>query len=390
MNKSEHESQISIYDIEQEKNETEQNEEVPKCFNINYYLQHQEQCDEKSSNWYKWGSLRIYAYLVKKVYILLLRKLNSTTCKPVKLPKYIEKTEINDTLEVLIKKLEMQEANLFQSFNKEPNKVAKKFEKHQTLKELREFGAMCWLMYQNQTRENFYHAIVDFKTRNEDKDLSIDRNTALLYVGHVKTKNFVKTKVSNYFSTNRIVNPFQEKHPTSNAIYANIQTEPLFEKLMSTLNGYNYLEKEEWFEERLKEITDENASGVINFYKNYPDVKKVYKKLFQIKETLSGEYYNAEINTIYFDINNNKRDFFEVAKTYLKQVEELLTISSQLEEYSFIKKDCMFLQNKLMQALSENKIFHDEMLSRREISRKKFREQFGAFPYEQRTSTDEI
>jgi len=353
-------------------------------------LQHQDQCDEKSSNWYRWGSLRIYAHLVKKVYISLIKRLNSTTCKPVKLHSYIEKAEINDSIDVLIKKLEMQEANLFQSFNKEPSKVERKFEKHQTLKELREYGALCWLMYQNQTRENFYHAIVDFKTRNQDKDLAIDRNAALLYVGHVKTKNFVKTKVSNYFSTNRIVNPFQEKHPTSNVIYANIKTEPLFEKLMSTLNGYNYLEKEEWFAERLQTLKDENAIKVVDFYKNYPDVKKVYKKLFDIKETLSGEYYNVEINSIYFDINNNKRDFFEVAESYLKQVEELLTMSSENEEYSFIKKDCVFLQNKLMQALNENKSFHDEMTRKRELSIKNFKERYGAFPYEQKSSTDEI
>jgi len=50
MNNIENESQISIYDIEQEVNETPQTEDLPKCFNLNYYLQHQDQCDEKSSN----------------------------------------------------------------------------------------------------------------------------------------------------------------------------------------------------------------------------------------------------------------------------------------------------------------------------------------------------
>ncbi|MBO5954794.1 MAG: hypothetical protein J6Q13_02350 [Clostridia bacterium] len=381
-------SQISISDIEQEINVTPQIEDLPKCFNLNYYLQHQEQCDEKSTNWYRWGSLRIYAHLVKNLYIKLIKQLNSTTCQPVILPKYIESAKVDAPIDLLIKQLEEQEASLFQSFNKDPSKVEKKFEKHQTLKELREYGAMCWLMWQNQTRDNFYHSIVDFQIRNQDKDLAIDRNTALLYVGHVKTKNFIKTKVSNYFSTNRTVNPFKEKHPISNVIYANIKTEPLFEKLMSTLNGYKYLEREEWFKDRLQEITDEKAGKVINFYKNYPDVKYVYKNLLNIKETLSEHCYEHETIAIYFDAYQDKRDFFNVAENYLEQIEELLVLSSQFEEYSFINKDCMFLKSKLMQALNENKEFHDEMLNRKEMAIIKFREKFGTFPHEKNSSNE--
>lgn len=377
-------SQKPIDDINMSEVETIKASDLPKCFDLNYYIKHQEQCDEKSTNWYRWGSLRIYAHIVKNLYILLMRKLNSTTCKPVSLPQYVENANINEIVDILIKKLEEQEAHLFQSFNRDPSKVEKKFEKHQTLKELREYGAMCWLLYQNQTRENFYHAVVDFKTRNEDKDLAIDRNAALLYVGHIKTKNFVKTKVSNYFSTNRIVNPFQEKHPVSNVIYANIKTEPLFEKIMKTLNGYNYLEQEEWFKERLPEVTDENAKKVINFYTNYPDVKNVYKKLFQIKDVLSSSYYNIEINSIYFDIDNDKRDFFETAEKYLKQVEELSVLSCENEEYEFLKKDCLFVKNKLLQALSENYKFHKEMLEMREKAMISFREKFGSIPFEKK------
>ena len=376
-------SQISISDLEQGNNQPTQSEDLPKCFNLNYYLQHQDQCDEKSTNWYRWGSLRIYAQKIKTIYAILLKTLNSTISKPVKLPKYVEDADLIVPIDMFMKQLEEQEANLFKSFNKDPSKVEKKFEKHQTLKELREYGAICWLMWQNQTRDNFYHSIVDFQTRNQDKDLAIDRNTALLYVGHVKTKNFIKTKVSNYFSTNRVVNPFQEKHSTSNVIYANIETEPLFEKLMSTLNGYKYLEKEEWFKERLQEVTDENALKVINFYKNYPDVKYVYKKLFNIKEKLSNCCYENETIMIYFDPYQDKRDFFDVAQNYLEQVEELLVLSSKLEEYSFINKDCVFLKSKLIQALNENIEFHEQMLEKKEMARIKVREMFGIFPHEQ-------
>ena len=50
---------------------------------------------------------------------------------------------------------------------------------------------------------------------------------------------------------------------------------------------------------------------------------------------------------------------------YLKQINELLTIAEQDENYNFIVKDCMHLQSKLHQALTEIEPYHAKFEEKR-------------------------
>ena len=343
-------SQISVFENLAQK-QTRVVTDLPKCFNLDYYEDKIARCSPGSDNDFIWRSLSNYMLKVNKFYNALMIKLNESIIQPVDLPNFITPAKMPDPIELMAKQLMEQEKKLMQCFNNSSTKFEKKLEKHTTLQELRNYGAKCWLLYQNLTRDNFYHAIIDFKTRNANKNLNNQRNIALMYVGHIKTRNFVRTKVKDYFSTNRNINPFKEKQPHSIGLYANIKEEPLFEDIITTFNGYNYREHETFFAEKLPTLTDEKAKKVVEFYANYADVKNVYKRLFHILEQHQEGYVVDFIDLQHLQTTGKRRDLFVTAEKYLNQLNELFALAEVDEQYQFVLKD-VHLQNKLCLALN--------------------------------------
>lgn len=368
-------AQASIFELKEEQ-ENKQELNLPKCFNDDYYEDKINRCDHGSDNWYRWSSLRRYMLKVKTFYIALMVKLNTSIDKPVNLPGYIKLEENPKPIDMKAKDLQEQEEKLMKCFDDSNSKFEKKLEKHSTLQELREYGAKCWLLYQNLTRDNYYHAIIDFKSRNEDKDLTVERNIALLFVGHTKTKSFVKTKVKDYFSTNRLVNPFKEKQPKSIGVYANLPTEPLFASIMETFNGYNYLENEEWFKNIIPQLTDEKAIQVVEFYKNYSHIKVVYKKLLYIAKNYNDGYEADFLDYDYIEKTSKKRYYVPMAEEYLTQINSLFQMAEKNEEYAFVLKD-KHLQHKLIQALSLCSPIYNAQVAEREEHLKSFKEKYS-------------
>jgi len=365
------EDQISIFEDEKQFKEDSNQEKMPKAFDYYYYHKKIEHYQEGSKDNIRWKSYLLYALRVKDLYIALTKALNETIYSPVSLPRYVRNKKDLPQIEELAKKLEEQEKRLAIMLGKDASKINNACEKHSTIKELREYGAKCWLMLRNYQTDNFYHAVIDFKTRNEDKDLSVDRNIALLYMGHAKTKNFVKTKIKNYFATKGMKTPFKNDHPQTSLIYANMDSEKLFDEIINSFNGYDYKEKEEWFEENLKTVKDEKAKQVIEFYSNYPHVKNVYKQLFSVYElSKSGE---ANISSWFRDMLDPSIDYFVEAKKCLVRVEELLYMAEQNEEYSFLLKDCNFLKNKLTKAIDLNQNIYNQMIEQSKNNINKFK-----------------
>ena len=96
--------------------------------------------------------------------------------------------------------------------------------KHRSVRELRDYAAKAWLVYDNFVEDNFFHSVVDFKTRNADKDMTLDRNIALVCAGHYKAKYLLENKISTYFSTKAIKTPFLNKHNVSARLYKELNS----------------------------------------------------------------------------------------------------------------------------------------------------------------------
>lgn len=346
-------------------------ENLQKCFNLDYYEDKINLCTPGSENDFRWRSLSNYMIKVYKFYNILMSQLNSTIDNPVNSNNF-KNVKFNDYLiEKYAIELLDQEKRLMITFGKNPEKIAKKIEKHKALQELRNYGAKCWLLYQNYKRENFYHAIIDFKSRNATKDLSINRNIALMYVGHVKTKSFVKSKIKGYFSTNRAVNPFMEKYPTSIGIYANLNAESLFTEIMHTFNGYDYLENEQFFAEQVPQLTEENAIKVVELYKNYEDIKRVYKTLANkllLKQQGYQINYVDEDAMIYF---KKRQNLFELAVKYKHQLLDVFEMAEQNSQYAFVLKE-VHLLNKLLQQIELHQDYYTQIEEDKKLKRQQF------------------
>ena len=346
-------------------------ETTPKCFKLDYYEDKINLCTPGSENDYAWRSLCNYMLKVQKFYNALMSQLNSTIDNPIKdadFKKVDFSTYIIDKYAI---ELLEQEKKLMITFSKSPEKIAKKIEKHEALKEIRNYGAKCWLLYNNFKRENFYHSVIDFKSRNATKDLSKNRNIALMYVGHVKTKSFVKSKIKDYFSTNRIVNPFMEKHPTSIGIYANFNAEKAFKEIMQTFNGYVFEDNEPFFEDQLPLLTEPNAIEVVEAYKNYAEIKRVYKTLISKYEELKNGY---EINYTDEDTlisSNVRQNLFEMAEKYSSQLNAVFEMAKQNPDYAFVLKD-EHLINKLNQVINLHADNYNKIKQQKEEARKAF------------------
>lgn len=349
----------------------------PKPLTIGYYEEKINQYPYKSKDWYLWIAFKNYAEAVKNFYCAVMKSFNKTLYRPIRLPEYLDKTFLpgNDLsknierLDYLSQELVKAERSLIDSLDMNRTSITARCNKHAALRDLRELSAIGWLVYYNMKRDNFYHSVVNFKSKNEDKDLTKDRDVSLLYMGHMKTKNFVKTKVKGFFSASARNGQFKNLQPKSSKLYEDVNPEIMFERVMLQFDGYNYQDKEEWFAENLSNVTDEKALMVINFYKHYADVKIIYKKMLHAFN--EAEAHKSFAN-IYIDIDNPNRDIFETAQKYYLEVSALLEMAKQNEEYSFVVKDCLFIQNKLNQAIQMNKKPHEDMVKQREEAIKNF------------------
>ena len=362
-------NQYSFFDETQ----TPKKESTPKCFDLSYYEDKINICTPGSDNDFAWRSLSNYMLKVYKFYNMLMSQLNSTIDNPVAEAEF-KKVEFNSYLiDKYATELLEQEKKLMITFSKSPEKIAKKIEKHEALKDLRNYGAKCWLLYNNYKRENFYHAVIDFKSRNATKDLSKNRNIALMYVGHAKTKSFVKSKIKGYFSTNRAVNPFMEKHPTSIGIYANFNAEKAFKEIMQTFNGYVYEDNEPFFEDQLPLLTEQNAIDVVKVYKNYADIKRVYKTLILKYEEFKNGYDINYIDEETLISSNIRQNLFELAEKYRNQLNNIFEMARQNSEYAFVLKD-EHLLNKLNNVIDLHAENYYRIKKQKEEARKTFLE----------------
>ena len=348
----------------------------PKALSEGYYLDLKDRSEFKSKDWYLSTPFKNYACAVRNLYCAVLVAFNNTIHQPIELPEYVKNSagfmaknlEVNiPTLENLAQALTVAEKELMESLSRNNTTMDARCNKHKHIKQLRDFAAKAWLIYDNLKTDNFYHAIVDFKTRNADKDMNLDRNIALVSTGHYKTKNFVKTKVNGYFATSGARTPFVYKHGNSIKLYKGLIAKELFGEIMEMFGGYNYEQNEETLTCLQTNVVDEKAKAVIEFYKNYADVKQIYKAVFNIIDDLNKGYDVNYIDMEYLEINDEKRDVYVQA-----EINTLLKIVEVDDEYSFIVKDCMYLQNKLNQALTEIEPYHTQF----EESKQKRLEEF--------------
>lgn len=363
-------TQISLFEIKQEDLQPKQETEIPKMFTEEYYFKNIARCDEKSDNDYRWRSLRHYAGLVKSFYFKLTEVFNKTLDKPIELPTYMQRNPILTELDELAQKLEEQEIKTLKCFKNDTSKIERKCERHQTLRSLRECGAKCWMLYHNLKRENFYSNIIGYKTKIHNEIKSEDAKTALVYSHHIKTKNFITTKVKNYFSKDSYFGVHVNLHPATINFYANMKAEPLFDEIIEFFGGYDFRKNEEEQEEKIATVKDENALMVIELFKNYSDIKKVYKNLIHTNKDLK-EYYNQHIFMAFHDWEDSSIDFFNKAKDYLNLVCEIEKMAKENVEYSFVVDDCKHLSEKLGEAINMNEKFHEEMLQERKEARMK-------------------
>ena len=351
---------------------TEQNYKkvvYPKALSATYYLDLQARAEYKSKDYYLSSPLKKYASAVCAFYCAAISAFNNTVYKPINLPDFVKdsstymsvNTEANlQVLDNLANNLTSAEQELIEALSRNNTTMAARCNKHSHIKQLRDFAATAWLVYDNFKVDNFYHAIVDFKTRNADKDMSLDRNIALVSMGHYKAKNFVKTKVNNYFTTTGVRTPFINKHGNKIRLYENLNSKELFNSLIEMFGGYNYEDNEENLINLQQNITDNKAQMVVEFYKNYADVKHIYKKLFNIVNNLNKGYDIEFVDVDYLVSNDVRRNIYEQGIVYLNQVKELLNIAEQNADYNFILKDCIHLKTKLTQALTEIEPYYIE------------------------------
>ena len=371
-------SQISIFEMGKTVKHTETAEELtPKPFQYLYYAGNIEKCDDGSKNSFRWKSLLTYAMLVKDFYTALSIEFNRTLENPIELPDYMKNRHSLSSIDEIAQKLNEQEKRLFVTFDKDPSKVVAKCEKHQTLKRLREYAAMSWMLYHNLKRENYYHMIVDYKSQIENLDLTKDEDIANLFMFHMKTKNFVETKVQGYFSVNGFRRPFASMHPQTYGLYYGVQAEPLFDELIATFDGYNFKENKTKFPALLTDVQDEHAKMVINLYKKYSDIKYVYKKLFYISNQLK-EY--PETSCPFVDIDNNNRDLFVASTEYFTQVNDVLNMIETDSRFNYVYEDAIFILEKLAEAISLTNVEYDRIQKRKE-------EAIKHFPYNQQDLT---
>ena len=386
---------VSEYYQQKEQKEEEKNTETssqtqsvtyPKGLSSYYYENMRNNAEYKSKDWYLSFALESYANAVRKFYCSTMQALNNLVFAPINLPNYITQSsecEINNaeynlaTLQGLAKDLEEKELKLLESLSINRTTMSARCNKSATINELRNFAAKAWLVYDNLKEDKFFHSVVDFKSRNADKDMNVDRNIALVCTGHYKSKNYVKTKLKNYFSTTATKTPFVNKHGETIKLYLNLSAEDLFFNLMTMFNGYNYQENEEYITQLQQKVTDKKAMLVIDFYKNYADVKSVYKAVFFIVDEIN----NGNESTLDFvDYNHlkqtdQKRDVYLQAKIYLEKVNELYALAQE-DEYSFLIKDCLHLKHKLTEAIKLIEPHHQKYLQRREENLKNFKKKF--------------
>lgn len=236
-----------------ENNEIQSAPKYPTALTETYYEDLQEKADYKSKDWYLSIYLKKYAMAVRNFYCSVMVAFNNTLYQPIEMPDYAKKSasfmakDLNTnipTLEKLAGNLSAVEAELLEGLYRNNTSMEARCNKHKHIKQLRDFAATAWMLYDNLTTDNFYHAIVDFKTRNEDKDMTQDRNIALVSMGHYKTKNFVKTKVNNYFLTSGSRTPFVYKHGNKIRLYQGLNGNDIFTQVIKTFGGYNYEENE--------------------------------------------------------------------------------------------------------------------------------------------------
>lgn len=358
----------------------------PKPLTESYYLDLKDRAEFKSKDWYLSTPLKNYALAVRNLYCAVMVAFNNTIYQPIELPEYVKNSagfmaqnlQVNmQTLETLAKNLTLAEKDLIDALSRNNTTMQARCNKHKNIKQLRDFAAKAWLVYDNLKTDNFYHAIVDFKTRNADKDMNLDRNVALVSMGHYKTKNFVKTKVKSYFATSGARTPFAYKHGNSIKLYQGLIAKDLFGEIMEMFGGYNYEQNEENLLAQQNNVKDPKAKKVIDFYKNYADVKIIYKAVFDVIDDLNKGYDVNYIDMEYLEINNEKRDVYVKAQIYLNQINELLNITEQDETYNFIIKDCMHLQNKLNQALTELEPYHTKFEENKKKNIEEFRKNFS-------------
>jgi len=353
----------------------------PKALSKKYYEEHRNKSENGSKDWYVWNSFGKYAQAVREFYCAVMAVLNKTVYMPVDLPEYILETasltgkelETNmPMLEALAQNMVKAEDELLTCLDRNRTSIAARCNKHKTLNELRDYAAKAWMVYDNFKVDNFYHAVIDFNSRNQDKDMTKDRDIALVTMGHYKAKNFVRTKVNGYFSTNAAKTPFQNRHGRSIRIYEDLDAGKLFTELMEMFNGYNYQEREEEIKILSQNATEELPKQIIEFYKNFADVKRVYKKLlYMFKEYQEGYVIDNYTDESYLVKTGMRRNLYEVAVNYFKELTHILTRAQEVEGYKFVLKD-IYLLEKLEEAIEKHKDIYAELENNKQQAMKHF------------------
>ena len=250
MNKNNFELPVSEYyqrkkeEIEEQENSTPSTTvsvSYPKPLSSGYFSDMQEKSMPRSKDWYVNAAFVKYSTAVKNFYCSVLSAFNNTIYQPAILPKYVKYGSKCDSLSLednikmldsLAAELTSAEQNLLDTLDKNNTSISARSNKYSAVKELLNYAATAWLIYDNMKVDNFFHAVVDFKTRNADKDMQQDRNVALVSMGHYKAKNFVKTKVECYFATKGIKTPFINKHGNKIKLYENLNAKEMFFNVM--------------------------------------------------------------------------------------------------------------------------------------------------------------
>ena len=337
--------------------------EYPKALYSDYYSEKIERAEYKSKDWFLWCAFSKYAKAVRDFYCSTMYVFNKTIHQKVELENYINQTtkckgaQFSDDLQmldILANALSSAEKDLRKSMEINRTSIDARCNRHKKLQQLREYAATAWLVYDNFKVDNYFHAVVDFKTKNADKDMTQDRNIALVSMGHYKAKNFARTKVDGYFNTRGFKTPFKSKHGSNVELYENLDAGDLFENLLTIFNGYVWQQNEQQLEELQTQVTDKRAKAIIQIYKNFADIKYIYKKLHNLAEEVKKQPALYNYNNLREILKGGaERNIYMVGARYLAELEKVSNLCDGAEEYEFFTKDVVFLKQRLMFALEE-------------------------------------
>lgn len=349
----------------EEKPKKEKLDDLPLCFDEDYYLTNLSKCQPNTKNYSFWVAVKEYAEAVKQFYIANYIKLNYSLNNPRVMPNYIEKAKSNLDLSNLSRALLEKEKVLIEVAKNNNLNLQSKFADAKILSELRNFGAQSWMLFYNNKGDNFFASPINFQEKFENFDLDKDVDVAHAYAIINKLKSFISTKIKNYFKPTFEENVvdivlyrtpnFAQTNGCSMEIYKNMSGEELFKDIITTFKGFDVDAHFGEVFESAKHLTDALGVKIAQIYDSYHRIKHTYKCLSYRKR------YETEGVEIGFKETKTGTDIFVEAEKYLARIENLLSHIDKDGEYGFAFKDLIHFKNKLEQFINENKQDHYNM-----------------------------